>query len=58
MSVTNTTDDIAHVTSILITHSDGQVDVAHVSAFDAAAAFTDVGNLEVKGDVTGSSSEG
>ena len=60
-SVTNTTEDIAHVTSILVTmvtSHDGQVDVAHGSTFDAPSALSDLGNLEVKGDVTGTTSEG
>ena len=34
------------------------VDVAHASAFDAPTALTDLGNLEVKGDVSGTSSKG
>ena len=57
-SISNTTQDIAHVTSILITRGEGQIDVAQGSPYEPPSPLVDLNNLEVKGDVTGTSSEG
>ena len=47
--------NIRHVTSMFVTNPGGD-DVATVTAFDAPAAFA--GSLQVKGSVSGVSSEG
>jgi len=54
LSDTDTQRDVAHVTQILVSKHEGSVDVAQVSAFEAPMALTDLGNLQVKGDVSSS----
>ena len=53
----STVDDIRHISSIFISRGGGD-DVASLTAFDPATALADLGNLEVKGSVSGTSGEG
>ena len=55
--VTDTSDDVRHVISLVVTRNNGE-HVASISPFDPATAKVDANNLEVKGDISGGSSEG
>lgn len=56
-SASSTADDILHISGIVITRNNAK-DVATITPFDAPIAAADLGNLQVKGDLSATSSEG